>query len=229
MPEEVKSINITGNAAADMTGGKRTRRTTKKKQDGGNIQQINGVPASMNNVKGVESTASAATNSASTNSASWLKYPSNAPVPPKVIPDPSYVASGNKVAAPTQQYQGGAKKSEGGGREGGREGGGHIKVELKKKEGGKKVFLNPKKTDASPKNSKKTQTHKNKKVTLGISSLHKRITRAKKLHKKLKVIPLNVLRDKLIKEGLIKSTSKAPESVLRQIAEDTELVKNKAL
>ena len=42
-------------------------------------------------------------------------------------------------------------------------------------------------------------------------------------------MPLEILREKLIKGGLIKSNSKAPESVLRQIAADAEVVKNKAL
>ena len=34
---------------------------------------------------------------------------------------------------------------------------------------------------------------------------------------------------KLIKAGLIKSSSKAPENILRQIAADAAVVKNKAL
>jgi hypothetical protein len=42
-------------------------------------------------------------------------------------------------------------------------------------------------------------------------------------------MPIDKLKDKLIKGGLIKANSKAPESVLRQIAEDAALVKNKAL
>ena len=77
--------------------------------------------------------------------------------------------------------------------------------------------------------SKKHQTKKARKVSIGVSSFHKRITRAKKLHKNVKDMPLTALKEKLIKKGLIKSTSKAPESVLRQIAADAEVVANKAL
>lgn len=217
MPDEIKSINITGNAAADITGGKRTRRTAKKKQEGG-ADEVRGVSPIMNAVKGVESSSAIAATAASPNSNTWLKYPAGAPVPPKInfAPEPSHIPSSpDKSAAPTGQYaQAGGTK--------------HVRVELKKKTTAKKVHLNPKKTEA-PKHSKKHQTKKIRKVTLGVSSLHKRITRAKKLHRKVKDMPIETLKDKLIKGGLIKATSKAPESVLRQIAADAEVVKNKAL
>jgi hypothetical protein len=215
MPEEIKSINITGNAAAEITGGKRIRRTTKKKQGGG-ADEVRGVSPIMNNVKGIETTTSVASTAASHNSNTWLKYPTGAPVTPKISPEPSYIPSTpDKSAGPSGQYaQAGGVK--------------HIKVELKKKTTHKKVHLNPKKTDA-PKHSKKHQTKKVRKVTLGLSSLHKRITRAKKLHKKVKEMSIETLKDKLVKGGLIKVTSKAPESVLRQIAADAAVVKNKAL
>jgi len=99
-----------------------------------------------------------------------------------------------------------------------------IKVELKKKTTSKKVHLNPK---TVPKLKK--HTHKVRKFILGISKFHKRITRAKKVNKRIKELPFDKLKEKLIKDGLIKSTSKAPESVLRQIANDTEIVNKKAL
>ena len=100
----------------------------------------------------------------------------------------------------------------------------HIKVELKKKTIPKRVHLNQKKTAPS-----KKQTKKVRKVTLGVSTFHKRITRAKKLHKKVKELPLDKLKEKLVKDGLIKATSKAPESVLRQIASDAAVVNKRAL
>jgi predicted regulator of amino acid metabolism with ACT domain len=103
-----------------------------------------------------------------------------------------------------------------------------IKVELKKKTTAKKVHLNPK-TVTKPATKVKKQTKKVRKFILGISKFHKRITRAKKVHNKIKELPLDKLKEKLIKEGLIKSTSKAPESVLRQIANDSELVNKQAL
>ena len=42
-------------------------------------------------------------------------------------------------------------------------------------------------------------------------------------------MPLDKLKEKLIKGGLIKANSKAPENVLRQIAGDAEVVAKKAL
>lgn len=216
---EIKTINISGTAATDISGGKKMRRITKKRQDGGADEQLRGVSPVINTVKGIESPSQIAASSASPNTNTWLKYPVGAPVPPPVNanPSPSHIPSSpDRSAAPTGQYaqQGGTK---------------HIKVELKKKTSAKKVHLNPKKTEAPKHISKKHQTRKARKVTVGISSLHKRITHAKKLHKNVKEMPIDRLKEKLIKGGLIKSNSKAPENVLRQIAADAEVVAKKAL
>ena len=187
------------------------------------MEAIRGVPDAVNLVKGVEATSSIAASSASPNSNTWLKYPANAPVPPltSTMIIPSHVpATPERAAAPTSQYtvqQGGVKQ---------------IKVELKKKKSHtKKVHLQPKKAEVPKAHalSKKHTTKKVRKVTLGISSLHKRMTRAKKLHKSIKEMPIDKVKENLVKKGLIKSTSKAPESVLRQIASDAEVVAKKAL
>ena len=202
---DTKIINISGSAAADLSGGKR-RRSYKKKQDGGDI----------NAVKGVESMSSIAATAASPNLQTWLKPITN-PIPPQIHPVPSRIPVIAPVIAPVPKaatvQQGGTTK--------------HIRVELKKKIDTKKVHLNPKKPEKHV--SKKHQTKKSRKITLGVVSLHKRITHAKKLHKKVKEMPIDILKEKLVKAGLIKSTSKAPESVLRQIAADAAVVKNKAL
>ena len=106
-----------------------------------------------------------------------------------------------------------------------------IKVELKKKQPTKKVQLHPKKDGPQkvPATKKSETRKKNRKVLLGISSLHKRMTRAKKMHKKVTEMPLDKLRDELISKKLIKSTSKAPESILRQIATDAQIMETKSL
>jgi hypothetical protein len=98
------------------------------------------------------------------------------------------------------------------------QGGKQIRVELKKIQS-KKVKLHPKREVAKLKPIKKTR-----KFVLGVSSLHKRMTRAKKMQRTLKEIPLDKLKEQLIKANLIKKTSKAPEAILRQIAEDSQLV-----
>jgi len=212
MSSDTKIINISGSAAADITGGKR-KRTYTKKQAGGDIHAV----------KGVESTSSIAALAASPNSNTWLKPITN-PMPPQIHPFPSRIPVIQVISpAPTPTpiptpkvdtvQQGGATKN--------------IRVELKKKIATKKVLLNPKKPEKHI--SKKHQTKKARKITLGVVSLHKRITHAKKLHKKVKEMPIETLKEKLIKAGLIKPSSKAPESVLRQIAADAAVVKNKAL
>lgn len=103
-----------------------------------------------------------------------------------------------------------------------------IKVELKKKHLSKKVTLNPKKQDAAAV-KQPVQTKKARKFVLGISSMHKRVTRAKKIHHTLDKMPLEELRKQLIASKLIKPTSKAPEAILRQIAKDSQLVGKKIL
>ena len=42
-------------------------------------------------------------------------------------------------------------------------------------------------------------------------------------------MPLDKLREHLIQKKLIKATSKAPESILRQIAADSQIVAGKSL
>lgn len=220
---DIKTINISGDVAKDI-GAKKSggRRGTKKNQTGGADELPRGTSQIINLVKGVEPPSFAST-AASSNSNTWLKYPQGAPVPPVIKILPSHIpATPNQSGAPTGQYAitGGAKHTDTR----------QIKVELKKKQSAKKVHLNPKKTDAPKAHlTKKHQTRKVRKVSLGISSLHKRITRAKKLHKNIKDMPIEKLKDKLIKGGLIKATSKAPEAILRTIAADAEVVAKKAL
>lgn len=220
---DIKSFSITGQAASDYTGGKRKGRRTTKKSQGGGVEEIpisnkiamgqsliQQVPvaqqtpvaqqASVQIIKG--GAVSPATNAAPINPSTWLKAPVS-PVPPQIQPQIN----------PAQE--GGAK---------------HFKVELKKKVQTKKVQLHPKKADA-PKTPlhKKHQTRKIRKVVLGVSSLHKRMTRAKKVQKKVKEMPLDKLKELLVSKKLIKPTSKAPESVLRQIAADSQIVAGKTL
>ena len=103
-----------------------------------------------------------------------------------------------------------------------------MRLELKKKHLSKKVTLNPKKQDAPPV-KQPAHTKKSRKFVLGISSMHKRVTRAKKIQHKLDKMPLEELRKQLIASKLIKATSKAPEAILRQIAKDSQLVGKKIL
>jgi len=211
MASEVKSFLITGGAAASYTGlaqkqKKKGRRATAKKQEGGApVIHVEGVESQLTQVAG------------SPQPSTWLNLTKMGGVPttPIITPTPSAVTTpitttSSSITTPLQQ--GGTRQ---------------IKVELKKKSTAKKVHLQPKKADSS--SSKKHLTRKIRKVSIGISSLHKRITRAKKVHTTIKAMPLDKLREHLIQKKLIKATSKAPESILRQIAADSQIVAGKSL
>ena len=207
---DIKTFNITG--GAEIFGGKKSKRTTRKNQQmggsGGDNDIPKGVSANIMLIRGNDP-ASVATTAAPANPSGWLNTP--IPAPPRIMPAPSSLPISQQ-----QQQSGGSSTDK------------HIRVELKKHTTPKRVHLNPKKSDAL-KVSKKDKTRKNRKVTVGVSSLHRRMTHAKKLRDKVKQMPIDKLKEELIKSKLIKPTSKAPESVLRQIASDAEVVAKKAL
>jgi hypothetical protein len=209
---EIKVFNITGEAAKAYAGGTKKKRVTRKR---GGEEDVNNTTTPVINLSNIKS------------------VPNNTSIPDTVevsIPLSNIVKqiSNSNNATITRQnappeplplaiQDGGNDKK--------------IKVELKKKQATKKVQLHPKK-DGPQKvpTTKKSETRKkNRKVLLGVASLHKRMTRAKKMHKKVKEMPLDKLREELISKKLIKSTSKAPESILRQIATDAQIVDSKSL
>ena len=199
MEGTTRSFSITGCAAKDYMSGAKKKRASRKKQEGGGLIET----------------------AASSNPSTWLSNPTT--VQPPIIKVDLHpqgaqnvqvpqVAQVAQVAQVTQvPQQGGVKQ---------------IRVELKKKSTTHKVKLNPKKTE-NPK--KKHHTKKVRKITLGISSLHKRMTRAKKVQKKMSDMPIDKLKEILISKKLIKANTKAPEAILRQIAADSHLVAKKVL
>ena len=96
------------------------------------------------------------------------------------------------------------------------------KVVLRKAQEPKKVHLVPKQATVTETPAKKRK--RTRKVTLGLVALKKRQTRARHITDSVKEVPLEQLKAQLVKKGLIKPTSKAPESVLRQIAGDAQIV-----
>jgi hypothetical protein len=108
-----------------------------------------------------------------------------------------------------------------------------IKVHLRPKHTGpaasRKVHLKPKRIAGDAPQKKLKMRHKTRKITLGLASLAKRQTRAKKIKEAVAEMPLAELRAHLVKKGLIKESSKAPESILRQIAADAQIVAGKGL
>jgi hypothetical protein len=212
---EIKVFNITGEAAKAYTGGTKKKRVTRKRGGEEDINNTNNtnIPHQVINLPNI---AAIPSNSSIPNTVQ-VSIPLSNIV--KQISTNTTISRENAPPEPPRPViqDGGNDKK--------------IKVELKKKQATKKVQLHPKK-DGPQKvaTAKKSETRKkNRKVLLGVASLHKRMTRAKKMHKKVKEMPLDKLREELINKKLIKSTSKAPESILRQIATDAQIVDSKSL
>lgn len=68
-----------------------------------------------------------------------------------------------------------------------------------------------------------------KKIRMSISSLSNRMTRANKIRKESKELPIEKIKEILKNANLIKETTKAPEDILRQMYADYLLLKNRAL
>jgi hypothetical protein len=73
------------------------------------------------------------------------------------------------------------------------------------------------------------QQQKNRKVTLGLQHLKRRVTKARRLQKISKTASIDQIRKELIAAKIIKEDSKAPESILRQMYSDAKLVSTKSL
>lgn len=205
---DLKQIQITGEAKEEFeklkTGKKRSSRSTRKAND-----------TSSSVIKKHSGGTSPGTlvSLAASSTPTTPGTPPPQPVPTtglKTNPEgPAPVSSLTQTAIPTQ---GGAKPK--------------TKIVLapaqKKKEAMKLV---PKAKHHPSQN----QTRKARKIRMSISGLGKRMTRHKKIQKEAKVVPIEEIKKRLIQAKLIKSDSKAPESILRQIYADYEILKNKAL
>ncbi len=112
----------------------------------------------------------------------------------------------------------------------------HVKVILapKKKKTAKVILASPKKkvlqSIAKAVATAGTKTRKvAKKIRMSISSLSNRMTRAHKIRKESKEMPIEKIKEILKTANLIKETTKAPEDILRQMYADYLLLKNRAL
>lgn len=202
---ETKTVTISGLAAESLGGGKQKKPRQTRKSKGGDLPSDSSNPppvihvSTSPNITKVGISGQPVLSSTST------------------IPASPHVTTPSPPTPPTQSESPATSQ------------GGKIRVELKKKPQTKKVQLHPKKAEAPKTPLKKMQTKKNRKVLLGVSSLHKRMTRAKKVHTAIKAMSLEKLKALLLSKKLIKPTSKAPESVLRQIASDAGIVEQNAL
>ena len=200
---EYKAVKITGGAVADFQGGKK-RRTRKQNLKGGADEPMEPEDHTFKNASITKITGGATMMAPVTPPVAAPSMQNIASLTPNSIQTP--LLQPQQQQQPQQQLQQGGVKQ--------------IKVELKKKHQSKKVKLHPKR-EISKVNS---HVKKTRKFVLGVSSFHKRMKRAKKMQHTVKAMSLDKLREHLINAKLIKKTSKAPESILRQIAEDSQLV-----
>jgi hypothetical protein len=102
--------------------------------------------------------------------------------------------------------------------------GGSVKVVLQPKKKQTKVLL----AAAAPKTANKTRRVA-RKIRMSTAGLGKKMTRAKTIRQDATKLSLEAIKKDLVKAGLVKADSKAPEEILRQIYSDYMMLKKKAL
>ena len=79
----------------------------------------------------------------------------------------------------------------------------------------------PKKLHISP----SANTRKARKIKVGVKGLKTRLNRAKKAHNHAQTIPISTIKQRLVKAGVIKGTTKAPDHMLRTMYADLLVTK----
>lgn len=106
----------------------------------------------------------------------------------------------------------------------------HVILAPAKKKTGKVVLAPPKQKLVAAITKVGAKTRKiSKKIKMSLGGLKKRLTRAHHIKQEAKKIPIETVKKTLQTAGLIKSDSKAPEAVLRQMYADFQMLKNRAL
>lgn len=202
---ELKQIQITGGAADDynsvMKTGRKKRTTRKERKEGANAHPTGVVK-----------------HGGATSAALIQLEADRAPTMPGAPPPKPIETTGLKVYP-----EGPAPVSQGGGHASAKS---KVVLEPKKKEAAKQL---PKLKLEAPKKHVSTATRKARKIRVSLSNLNKRITRHKKIQKEAKQVPIDQIKKTLVDAKLIKTETKAPESILRQIYADYQSLKNKAL
>jgi hypothetical protein len=119
-----------------------------------------------------------------------------------------------------------------------------VKVVLAPKKKTQKVVLSPAKkvvkllpatgnapvpTAASSKKTRGKTQKVARRIRVSVEGLNKKINRAKTIKKESQTLTIEKIKSELTAAGLIKKESKAPESILRQMYTDFQLLKQRAL
>lgn len=219
---DVKQIQVTGTAAEEMLKGtssrggggtrKRASRKAKATQEGGGATSPGTTLQVQLDRTGLAATADPVGTDA--------KLPAGAaPAPVTTAPAPTL------APAPTPQT-GGAPTPK------------PVKVTLApaKKKTSKVVLAAPVKkvaaalaAAAAAAKPASTKRHVTRKVRVSITGLSKKLTRAKTIRATADKSSLEHVKRVLLKAGLIRNGTKAPETILRQMYADFMMIKNKAL
>jgi len=111
---------------------------------------------------------------------------------------------------------------------------GGAKVILDKKKDKPLILSPPKKSGPLPVLVKKLPVKSKtlkvaRRIRVSVDGLNRKLNRAKTIKKDSEKMPIDALKKELVASGLVKSESKAPESILRQIYSDFQVLKQKAL
>jgi len=200
MADTIKKFRITGEAAKSLSTEPTNTRRRGRQQKGGQA------PVQV----------------------SRLDAPSFTPLPPASAPAPAPTAPAPATVTPLQKQHGGRKD---------------VKVILDKtNHKTRKLILAPKKviklppgplakgTGEAVKKYSHAKTQKvARRIRVSVSGLNKRVNRAKTIKKESQVMPIEKLKKELETAGLIKAGSKAPETILRQMYTDFQVLKQRAL
>ncbi len=226
MADQVKKIQITGGAAESYMSGTKTRKKARST-----------VPKQVPSQRGGDNSGALVQLSASHVPKALVAEPKAvvAPVTPVAKAEPVGVMSSVVKTNPSSILAGGAKSTEK-----------TVKVVLAPKRKTQKVILTPAKkvvklpasttegaattpTTAIQKKSR-GKTHKvARRIRVSVEGLNKKINRAKTIKKESQTLTLEKIKSELAAAGLIKKESKAPESILRQMYTDFQLLKQRAL
>ena len=200
MADNIKKFRITGEAAKSLMSETKTR----KRQKGG------AAPVQVTR----------------SDAPAFTPLPAPAVVKPYSAPVPQAVPVAVPAPAPAPINQDGGRKD--------------VKVILDKSNNKtRKLILAPKKVIKLPpgpnglvnvpkKHPAKTQKVA-RRIRVSVAGLNKRVNRAKTIKKESQVMPIEKLKKELETAGLIKAGSKAPETILRQMYTDFQVLKQRAL
>ena len=229
MADQVKKIQITGGAAESYMSGTKTRKKSRSTVP----KQVPSQKGGDNSGALVQLTASHVPKALVVEPKALVAEPKAvvAPVLPVTKTEPVGVASTVAKTNPSPILAGGAKSTDK-----------VVKVVLAPKKKTQKVILTPAKKvvklppasttegTAAPIKKSRAKTHKvARRIRVSVEGLNKKINRAKTIKKESQTLTLEKIKSELAAAGLIKKESKAPESILRQMYTDFQLLKQRAL